>query len=997
MELAARPVPVAEDRILDGLSSAQRDAVLHGDGPLLIIAGAGTGKTTVLTRRIAHLIASKRARPEEILALTFTEKAAAEMAERVDQLIPYGYAETWIGTFHAFGDRVLREGALEAGLNPEFRVLARPEQIIFLRERLFRLPLAALPPAGRSHAAPGGAARPRRAAPRTRTCRPRSTARGPRPPRGGGGRPRRRSTRPRRQVELAAFYETYQRLLAEAGARRLRRPDPPRPRAAARRAGGARRAARALPLRPGRRVPGHEPRAARAGAPAGGRGTGPEHHGGGRRRPGDLPLARRRRREPARVPALLPGRARGGADREPPLDPGDPRRVRAAHLLQQPAPAGGRRRHRQAAALRAARRARGACTCTSTRCPPRPTASPPSSASASQAGYRPRDVAMLVRSNGDADPFLRALNVHGIPHRFSGSRGLYAREEVRLLVAFLRALANPEDSISVFYLAASELYRLPASELLRLNHYARRKSRPLLEVLRGLPANEELVGIGGATREARRCASWPTSRRAAEDVPRLRTGEVLYRFLQASGLLARFSREASAEAEPKVRNIARFFDAVRSYGEIAEHDRVPAFVEHLDLLREAGDDPAVAEADFDDDAVSVLTVHKAKGLEFRCRAHGRLRAGPLPAAPPHARRWSCRPTCSGDPGTGGDAHLQEERRLFYVGMTRAKDELVLTSAADYGTARPRKVSRFVVEALDLPSPSPLPRRSRALEALARHQPEPATEPPVGRSSRGRLSLSFRQLDDYATCPLKYQYVHVWRVPLLTHHRVVFGSAVHKAVQRHFQARLDGPSVRRGRARGGVPRGLGVRGLPLARARGAAPAGGGGDAAPVPSRRCGSAPASHRRRAGLRVLRGRDEGGGPLRPGGRGRGPRHPPRLQDGRRATTRARRRSARRRASSSTSTRSRTCGRAGGCPTGSSCASWRRGSPADAAHARARRGDGSAGAGGRGRRARARVPGAALRTSPAGSARSATSARTRRAPTTSDRNASTRASSRTI
>ena len=59
---------------------------------------------------------------------------------------------------------------------------------------------------------------------------------------------------------------------------------------------------------------------------------------------------------------------------------------------------------------------------------------------------------MLVRSNGDADPFLRALNVKGIPHRFSGSRGLYAREEVRLLVHFLRVLASPEDSVSVFYL-----------------------------------------------------------------------------------------------------------------------------------------------------------------------------------------------------------------------------------------------------------------------------------------------------------------------------------------------------------------------------------------------------------------------------------------------------------------------------------------------------------------------------------------------------------------
>src|SRR5207249_8970802 len=138
----------AAERILDGLSPAQQEAVVHGEGPLLIIAGAGTGKTTVLTRRIAHLISSKRARPEEVLALTFTEKAAVEMAERVDQLIPYGYAETWIGTFHAFGDRILRESALDAGLGPEFRVLSRPEQIIVLRGRRWRLALKRLRPHG---------------------------------------------------------------------------------------------------------------------------------------------------------------------------------------------------------------------------------------------------------------------------------------------------------------------------------------------------------------------------------------------------------------------------------------------------------------------------------------------------------------------------------------------------------------------------------------------------------------------------------------------------------------------------------------------------------------------------------------------------------------------------------------------------------------------------------------------------------------------------------
>src|SRR6184192_57018 len=117
--------PREAERILKGLTKAQAAAVTHEAGPLLIVAGVGTGKTTVLTRRIAYLIATRRARPEEILALTFTDKAALEMEERVDVLVPYGYAAVRIATFHAFGDWLLREHALELGLTPAFRVLSR--------------------------------------------------------------------------------------------------------------------------------------------------------------------------------------------------------------------------------------------------------------------------------------------------------------------------------------------------------------------------------------------------------------------------------------------------------------------------------------------------------------------------------------------------------------------------------------------------------------------------------------------------------------------------------------------------------------------------------------------------------------------------------------------------------------------------------------------------------------------------------------------------------
>src|SRR5918994_2310451 len=147
---ARRPRPHLriQPPLLADLTARQRKAVTHGDGPLLIVAGAGTGKTTVIPRRIAWLIAEKRALPSEVLGLTFTDRAAAEMVERVDRLVPYGHNDAVISTFHAFGDRLLRTHALEAGLSDRSTVLSRAEQIILLREHLFDLPLDRFRPLG---------------------------------------------------------------------------------------------------------------------------------------------------------------------------------------------------------------------------------------------------------------------------------------------------------------------------------------------------------------------------------------------------------------------------------------------------------------------------------------------------------------------------------------------------------------------------------------------------------------------------------------------------------------------------------------------------------------------------------------------------------------------------------------------------------------------------------------------------------------------------------
>jgi DNA helicase-2/ATP-dependent DNA helicase PcrA len=216
--------------------------------------------------------------------------------------------------------------------------------------------------------------------------------------------------------------------------------------------------------------------------------------------------------------------------------------------------------------------------------------------------------------------------------------------------------------------------------------------------------------------------------------------------------------------------------------------------QHLQTLIDAGDDPATADLDPDADAVAVLTVHKAKGLEFPVvylpglvagRFPGNGRGEPLPLPGGLGR---------GEPLTPERA-IAEERRLCYVAMTRARDELILSHAADYGGSRARRISPFVLEALDLPASEGTPGVGAVVptpeERIARFAGVDAPVPAAPIRRDEPLMLSFGQVDAYLTCPLRYKYGHVLRLPTPPHHALVYGSALHKVVQVFHHRHAEG--------------------------------------------------------------------------------------------------------------------------------------------------------------------------------------------------------------
>lgn len=802
--------------LLADLNDEQYKAVTHGEGPLLVVAGAGTGKTQVITRRVAWLIAQQRATPEEILALTFTDRAAEEMQGRVDRLVPYGYATTPIKTFHAWGDELLRENSHRLGISGELRVLGRAEVVLLLREHLFELGLSRFAPLGDptrflgdlagyiSRAKEEGVGADQidtfAADLRARADSLRSETLV--------------DEKVRRQVsahadalqrlgeehgELAAAYRAYRTILASNGlldfgdqvllAYELLRDDP----LVAARVRERHRWLLVDEYQDTNRLQGALVDLIAQGSrnlTAVGdddqsiyrfRGAAIENILGFVDRYPDAEKVVLTRNYRSTTPILSAARRL--------IRFNDPERLETKLGISKELRAEAEGSAPHPVAFRRFRTTADEADWIASEI-----------RSSVASGRLSRDHAVLVRANVDTAEISRSLNMAGIPWRASGAAGLYDRPEVRLLLAGLRHAADPDASAPLYLIAADPRFKVPAGTLAAAVGKSRREHRPLREALQAVGAmNADTVRLLSRLGDL-----------VKESVERT-SGEVLYRWLRESGLLAELTREATPEADEQIRNIGRLFDVVRSRSRLLELDRAPFLVRYLEELGEAGDDPSAADVDPDLDAVALLTVHQAKGLEFPVVFVANMVETRFPARgrPPHLALAAelggsdeivpRDPRAPETPTALDEVALREERRLAYVALTRAREQLYLTaSERATGGVRPRKVSRFISEALDLArtqleATAFTGERSSAAAALEVAEPATAVLPArvPGAAEQAPLTLSYTAIEAYLACPLRYHYQQRLRIPLPPHHAAIYGSALHAAVAEFHRGQMAG--------------------------------------------------------------------------------------------------------------------------------------------------------------------------------------------------------------
>lgn len=767
------------------LNPEQIEAIRHKKGPLLIIAGAGTGKTTVITERVNFLISENLAKPSEILGLTFTEKAAREMEIRVDEVLPYGYTQMWIMTFHGFCDRILRSDALHIGLDPKYKLTTAAEATQLIRQNLFNFDLDYFRPLGNPNKFIAGILQhfsrladedvsPVQYLDWIKTkIKSNKLKNSPE-----------EKLENKKWLELASAYHIYEELKVKHSFLDF----------------GDLITKTLLLLRNRPNILKHYSEQFKyilvdeyqdtnfaqnelvkilAGVNGNITVVADDDQAIYRWRGAAISnVIQFRNNFPETKIITLTKNYRSSQtilDRAYGLiQNNNPDRLEVVEninkkLISQIDKNGEHVEftHIDRVENEADWVAKKIVELTNNE----------------DSKYNFGDIAILVRANNHADPFVRALLQQGVPHQFLGPGKLFKQNEIVELVSYLRVLYDTQDSVSMFKLLTMQYLDISSRDVAAVTSHARRKNMNLFSVCENI---EKLEVSEDGTEKIKNLVSVISknlnlSRRES-------AGQLLFNFLEEMELLPKILNPDTSLAQKKAANISKFFDKLKSYEVDHEDSTVAAVVDWLELSTELGESPLAADVDWTtQNAVSILTVHSAKGLEFPVvflvnlvgeRFPSRERAEQIPIPDDLVKEVLPQ----------GDHHLQEERRLFYVGMTRAKEKLFLTAADYYGEGkREKKLSPFIFEALgDEAVGNEMAKTAGEQMSLLSFQNQhfQATADYIKPFHIDYLSVS--QIETFEICPLHYKLRYVYSLPTPPSASASFGTSIHAALKAFYE-------------------------------------------------------------------------------------------------------------------------------------------------------------------------------------------------------------------
>ncbi|MDQ3892796.1 MAG: DNA helicase PcrA [Actinomycetota bacterium] len=626
--------------LLESLNPTQLDAVKHTEGPLLILAGAGSGKTRVLTHRIAYLLEEGLAAPEEILAITFTNKAAREMKDRVALLVGPESRKMWVSTFHSFCARILRAHAQKLGYKREFTIYDQADQVRLVKRCIVELGKDPKRFNPKSFAAQISSAKNVLMSPEDYL----------------------RSTEGYIAENVAEVYDLYQRRLYENNAMdfddlimqtvallevfpEVRERYQTRFRyihvdeyqdtnhAQYRLVNILAAAHRNLCV------------------------VGDDDQSVYSWRGADIRniLDFERDYPEAKVVKL----EQNYRSTQTILDAANAvvanNASRKSKELWTAGPEG--ERIRIFTAVDEYAEARFVIS---------------EIERLMDSGVSPREVAVFYRTNAQSRALEDVLVREGVPYQIVGGVRFYERAEIKDVMAYLSVISNPSDAVALERIINVPKRGLGSTSVARLQDHARRAGITLYEAL----GEADAVDLTGGAKKACRAVlslfeGW---RVAAQEVP---PAELIGAVLDESGYREELEAERTIEAEARLENLEELINAAREYERYEPEPTLDGFLQEQALYSEQD------ALDTEGGSVTLMTLHNAKGLEFGHVFVVGMEEGTFP----HARSLD-------------EQNLEEERRLCYVGITRAKETLTLSYAklrSSWGEREYQMPSRFLSE------------------------------------------------------------------------------------------------------------------------------------------------------------------------------------------------------------------------------------------------------------------------------------------------------------